>query len=263
MSWQIINGKIGEYTGVTYTLPLGFYCESYFPEQDLERMLDVITTGGEMGMNLVYLRISDNDATRQLVEQAVSYGMKIGIEPNGPTDERCVEIVGKENVAFILNQDDQENKTLIECETRYNDLKQAFPDIPIYSTGYKLDAASQEKRAFADISAQQAYHTGQAPDVTAFCFEKYTEATGIAPVNFANPQCYIGYENTPPTKKQIVEFGLTALLRCKGLLWYSFYYWDHKTNTRTIDILNEPEWLDSVRIVTKFARDNEALFLGE
>lgn len=263
MSWQIVNGEIGEVTGFDKVLPLGAYIESYRPHENTGDILAAIDAANDCQMNLIYLRISDSEPCRQLIDRAISYGMKIGIEPNGPLDAECVEIVGLENTAFLLNQDDQENKSPEECEARFKALKTLFPAVPVYSTGYKTEPDDDTpdpigSRQWADISAQQAYVTGQADDVVGKVFELYTEAESIAPVSFANPQCYHGYTQKLPTKKLIVEMGLAALLRCKGLLWYTFY-----NAEMPFTILDHPEWLEGVKIVCDFARAHEELLLGE
>lgn len=267
MSWQIVDGQIGQVTGFKQVLPLGAYIESYFPEQDLARMLEHIDAAAECACNLAYLRIGYDAATLKLVERAVSHGMKIGIEPNGPSDEECIEILGRENVAFILNKDDQEKSTPEACKERYDKLKAIDPTVPVYSTGYKTVPDEEApnpiaSRSWSDIDAQQAYITGQTPTLLPTLVHLYDKQEQINSILWANPQCYEGYAKKPPTADEIKQMGFVALAKTKGLLWYSFYYWDRNNQKRLWDILDNPEWLEAVKFVNKTAREHEDLILS-
>jgi hypothetical protein len=258
MGWDIENTKIGKKV-FTPQYKVGGYIEvPYLGEINVEQkrqISELLELMADCGMDHSYQRINSESTTGDfLIGEHSDNNLKIILESNDSEgDAGVIDTYGSHIFCAILNYDDQENRTLQECEDRYVYLKDSFPELPVYSTGYRYTPESSLKRGWADIVAQQNYPTGQNP-IVSHSAEVYEQGRIPGKPFLANCQCFVGYENHFPTPNEVYAMGLLALIYCDAITWYTF--WDSSYN-----ILDYPEHWAMVAKLTKEIRLHENTFL--
>lgn len=227
MTWDTKGSKVGK-SNFQALYPCGGYIEQpytrEFTQQELNEVDQIITEGAENGMNTFYLRVSSTSASCEfIINRLKELGCEAVVEPNDANGEQAIiDKYGSNVIAAFLNQDDQERKSLTQCRDRYDYLKQNFPEIPVYSTGEMVDQAAREKRAVADIVAQQNYQSGRYPTISKIV-SLYTGGRIDGNPFLANPQSFIGYEGVFPDPEEMYCYGLLAVIFCDGLIWYTLF----------------------------------------